>query len=192
MENQTIQVNEEKSTNNVIDKIKRFLSSLLIGVLAITIIGMVFLLFQGRQSSGPPTIAGHQMYIVLSGSMSPTFKTGSIIFVKETPATEIQVDDIITYAGHDGGATTTHRVIEVLNNPLQFRTRGDANNMDDPIPVPAQNVRGVVRLSIPLIGYAFSFARTKEGFLILMIIPGLIIIITQLTGMIKYIKEAKE
>ncbi|WP_192929673.1 signal peptidase I [Alkaliphilus serpentinus] len=192
MENHSTELQGENKVSSGTQKLKNISSNILIGLLAVIIISMLFLLFQSRRTAGPPSIAGHQMYIVLSGSMSPTFKTGSVIFVKETDPTEIKAEDVITYTGHDGGGITTHRVVEVINEgPLKFKTRGDANNMDDPLPVPAQNVMGVVKLSIPLIGYLFSFARSKEGFLILLIVPGVILIISQAKTLIKHIKEAK-
>ncbi|KAB3532737.1 signal peptidase I [Alkaliphilus pronyensis] len=193
MENHSLEIQDNNKNNNKMNKFKIIASNIFIGIMGVIIIGMLIMLFQSKQTQGPPSIAGHQMYIVLSGSMSPTFKTGSIIFVKEANPEDIKVNDIITYTGNDGGSATTHRVVGIHNEgTILFQTRGDANNMDDPLPVPAKNVVGVVKYSIPLVGYVFSFARTKEGFLLLMIVPGAIIIVTQLFNLFKYIKEAKE
>lgn len=49
-----------------------------------------------------------------TGSMSPTITAGSIAFVKEIPATEISVDDIVTVERGDADLPVTHRVVEIL------------------------------------------------------------------------------
>src|SRR5690554_5217679 len=55
---------------------------------------MVFLVYSLVVTNivgGPPTIAGHQMYIVLSGSMNPVFDTGALAFVKPLTAEEVEL-----------------------------------------------------------------------------------------------------
>jgi signal peptidase I len=89
---------------------------------------------------GQPKLAGHHMYIVLSGSMEPTFNARSMVFVKPVSPESIQKGDIITFTGAGGSkALTTHRVVGIerdANGKLQFTTKGDANQVVDPNPVP--------------------------------------------------------
>ena len=44
-----------------------------------------------------PRLLGYNIYGVLSGSMLPTLKVGSVIYVKPCEASLIEVDDIITF-----------------------------------------------------------------------------------------------
>lgn len=60
-------------------------------------VALVFSLVQSRVRGGPPQVAGHQMYIVLSGSMSPAFEAGSLAFVQPVSPRSIQAGDIITF-----------------------------------------------------------------------------------------------
>jgi signal peptidase len=150
-----------------------------------------FFLIQSKISGGAPTVAGYQMYIVLSGSMSPEFDTGSLAFVRETGPEEIVVGDIITFRTQSGSdSLTTHRVVEVLREgELSFVTRGDANNVNDPYPVLADNVVGRVTGSIPYIGYLLNFVQTRQGLIFLIFIPGILIIVFELGKIMKYLTD---
>jgi signal peptidase len=150
-----------------------------------------FFLIQSRISGGVPQVAGYQMYIVLSGSMSPEFDTGSLAFVKETDPLAIVVGDIITFRSQSGSdSLTTHRVVEVLREDgLQFVTRGDANNVNDPNPVPAENVVGTVTGSIPYLGYVMNFVQTSTGLILLIFVPGVLIILFELSKIVRYMTE---
>ena len=152
-----------------------------------------FFLIQSRITGGVPQVAGYQMYIVLSGSMAPEFDTGSLAFVKETPPEQIVVGDIITYRSQAGSdSLTTHRVVEVQRQDgLQFITRGDANNVNDPNPVLAENVVGRVTGSIPHLGYLMNFVQTRQGLILLIFVPGVLIIVYELGKIMKYLTESR-
>jgi signal peptidase I len=163
----------------------RLLGNTLFVILILFMSLLVFSLIQSRVKGGPPTLAGHQMYMVLSGSMSPAFDTGSLIFVRPQPPQTLQVGDIITFRSSSGEQLTTHRIVEVMDeNILRFRTRGDANNTDDPNPVPASNVLGRVSYAAPYLGYVMDFAQTKKGLIALIFVPGIIIIIFELKNLL--------
>ena len=152
-----------------------------------------FFLIQSKISGGVPTVAGYQMYIVLSGSMSPEFDTGSLAFVRETRPEEIVVGDIITFRTQAGSdSLTTHRVVEVLREgELGFVTRGDANNVNDPNPVLADNVVGRVTGSIPYLGYLLNYVQTRQGLILLIFVPGVLIILFELGKIMKYLTSGE-
>ncbi len=165
----------------------------------LTFIGMLlimatlaFFLVQSSLAGSVPSVAGYQMYVVLSGSMNPAFDTGSLVFVRSTEPESIEAGDIITYKGASAsGPLTTHRVVEVNRegSELNYTTRGDANNVNDPNPVPASNLVGRVEGSFPYLGYMMGFAQTKEGLIVLVFIPGLLVIGFELRNLFKYIGE---
>lgn len=143
---------------------------------------IVFSMVQSRLTGGPPHLAGHQMYIVLGGSMSPAFEAGSLAFIEPVEPQHLTAGDIITYSSPGGSSITTHRIMEVHNEEgrLSFTTRGDANLVNDSNPVLAENVIGRVRLAVPYGGYLMDFAQSRQGILSLIIIPGILIIIFEL------------
>lgn len=173
----------------------RFLSNGLFALVIITVITMVFFVVQSKISGGPPKIAGHHMYIVLSGSMSPAFDTGSVIFVEPMEPEDIREGDIITYRGlGDSSLLTTHRVmgIEGSGQDLEFITKGDANDVNDPYPIPGENLVGKVTLSIPYLGFLMGFGQSKKGLLVLVVIPGVLLIINESFKLYKSISKMKE
>jgi signal peptidase len=161
----------------------------------ITVIGVLaFFLIQSKIAGGTPSIAGRQIYMALSGSMSPTFDTGSLVFVTPVKPSEIIEGDIITFRGNSvNSALTTHRVVEInRKDGLSFTTKGDANNVEDPNPVLPDRVVGKVCGHIPYLGYLMGFAQTKQGLILLVFIPGILIIIYELKNIFKIAQEMRE
>jgi len=102
---------------------------------------------------------GTGFFTVLTGSMTPAISPGSVIFVIETPAENIKINDILTFydtnkANKSDDIITTHRVtgIERKDSEHFYITRGDANNIDD-LPVSYKNVIGRVIFSLPFLGF---------------------------------------
>ncbi|QHS24360.1 signal peptidase I [Virgibacillus sp. MSP4-1] len=144
-----------------------------------TLLLMTIIVLSSRASGGEPQIFGYQFKTVLSGSMEPTFETGSIIVVKdvENPAS-LQKDDIITFQASEN-ALVTHRIIEKFTQGENtfYRTQGDNNDGPDTQPVLSENVVAkYTGVTIPLIGYFLNFASSPMGTAILLIGPGLMLL----------------
>ena len=111
-----------------------------------------------------PRILGYQVYHVISGSMAPAIPTGSLVYVKSTPASEIQKEDVIAfYSAADTGAIITHRVVENHTVSGEFITKGDANKQNDPMPVEYEYLLGKVVLSIPVLGELLAMTASMQG-----------------------------
>lgn len=164
--------------------------------LILVIAALAFLLVKSKFDGGTPTLMGYQLYGVISGSMSgnqkDSFDTGSLVFVKPISAKDIREGDIITFRGVGvNSPLTTHRVVKINNEggKLSFTTRGDANNVDDPNPIPAERIVGTVRGSVPLLGYLTSFAQTRTGLVFLIFIPGGFVIAYETVNIFRTVKE---
>ncbi len=120
--------------------------------------------------------------------MSPAFETGSLVIVEPVEPEDIAVRDIITFRDRPGGHhLTTHRVVAVhKGKELGFTTRGDANKADDTQSVPAGNVVGRVTRFVPYAGYLLHYVKTREGLLIFIVLPGVIIIVSELIFLFRY------
>lgn len=89
-----------------------------------------------------------------TGSMSPTIPTGSLAVVREIPASEIQVGDIVT-VDRAGLPPITHRVTSVspaVGDQRTITMRGDANPVDDPQGYTLDHAR-IVLVSFPGLAY---------------------------------------
>jgi len=132
------------------------------------------LLLQGHLSPENRILDNYKTFVVLSGSMNPTFDAKSLIVVKPIEASNVRVGDILTFRSSDtSNNNTTHRVVEINNEMgnLSFITRGDANNVNDPVPLYPQNIIGKVSFSIPFIGFLINYASTRNGMFALVIFP---------------------
>ena len=124
---------------------------------------------------------GWRIDTVMSGSMSPTVKSGAILITQPVDPTNIKVGDIITYGSPLNGKLVTHRVIEIRHSsPLVFQTKGDSNKDPDPYTVPPENVLGKVCFNAPLLGYIARFLQEPMVLLLAVSIPGIIIIVMEI------------
>ncbi|WP_208085467.1 signal peptidase I [Brevibacterium atlanticum] len=103
-----------------------------------------------------------------TGSMSPTIPAGSIAVVRETPAAQMKVGDVVTVDRGEKILPVTHRVVSILDTDAQtgrvaFELRGDANEEKDPEPYTATTVRTVM-FSIP--GVAPILQQWRNPFLL--------------------------
>ncbi len=123
---------------------------------------------------------GYNLYAVMSGSMEPTIKTGSVIVVHKQP--RYKIGDIITVIQLNSKETITHRINQIIKktNKTEYILKGDANKSYDPQPIIQQRVIGKVLFSFPSIGYVTSFSKTLPGLIILIVIPATLIIYTEL------------
>lgn len=76
-------------------------------------------------------LVGLTPFVVLSGSMEPTYPTGALIYVKKVPAEQIQVGDPITFVMNEDLVVATHRVVDIDGENQRFTTKGDANDAVD-------------------------------------------------------------
>jgi len=181
-------VNPKVKKASLAGRLLTFAGNVVFIVLIFLLATFSYYLIQSRSSGETPSLAGYQMYIVLSGSMNPAFNVGSVVFVREINPEQLTQGDIITFRSHAGSESlTTHRVVSVNHDEgnLSFVTRGDANSVNDPSPVLAENIIGRVAGSIPLLGHLLSFIQTRQGLILLIFIPGAIIILVEIMKIIK-------
>ncbi|MCI8465921.1 MAG: signal peptidase I [Lachnospiraceae bacterium] len=111
-----------------------------------------------------PGFFGYHMYHVLSGSMEPEMPVGSLIYAKEGPPESVEAEDVIAFYGSlEDSGIITHRVLK--NNIVSgtFRTKGDANEEEDPLPIPYENYIGKVALTVPYMGMVLTCMTSLYG-----------------------------
>lgn len=141
---------------NSIKKIWNGLTTLLVAVVVV----LAVLLVGAR-------VIGLQVFTVLSGSMEPAYHVGSLIYVKEVDARQLETGDVITFMV-DEDTVATHRIAGVFpdeNDPstIRYRTKGDANEAEDGTLVHYKNVIGTPIFSIPGLGYVAAYIQQPPG-----------------------------
>lgn len=137
-------------------------------------------------------IMGYRVFNVISGSMEPTYSVGDLLYVKEVDPKTIQPGTAITFVLNENLVVATHRVVEVDTQNNRFYTKGDANNAVDATPVHFNNVIGVPKFSIPLLGYVSSFIQNPPGMYIAVGIGVVLILAVFLPDFVGRKKRGKE
>jgi signal peptidase len=140
-------------------------------------------------------IGGWKAFIVSSGSMEPTIPTGSLVVTRYTHPSTLHVNDIITFiAPTREKPTVTHRIVRVIKKETltTFKTKGDNNKAEDTWRIAGGGVLGKVVMTIPVLGYFFSFIQTKWGILLFILFPAVYIILDEVTTIIKVVKNARD
>jgi len=175
-------------------KIGKIISNLITIVLFLNLIVMAFVVISSKASGGEPQAFGYQFKSVLSGSMEPTFLTGSIIAVKpveEENKEKLQVGDVISFVDSQK-RLITHRITEtkMSGKYIMYETKGDNNNAADKDLVLSDNVRALYTgFTIPYIGYFINFAQSKEGSAILLIGPGILLLLYGGVSIMQVLRE---
>lgn len=111
-----------------------------------------------------PKLFGYHIYGVLTGSMTPAYSVGSVVYVQACDPEEIQVGDVITFqTGTNTEYVMTHRVAEIDVANRAFVTKGDANNALDSEPVMWERLIGKVVFSVPGLANVSGFVDSTTG-----------------------------
>ncbi|MBU1322555.1 signal peptidase I [Patescibacteria group bacterium] len=160
---------------------------LLTTVLVLVVLLLIFTAFNPVKS--------FQIFRVMSGSMEPKIKVGSVVFVQKVKPETLKEGNIITFTSReDPNISITHRLIatEEKEGQTVFKTRGDANNSDDISETLPGQIKGKVVFSLPFLGYLSVWIRKPLGFGLLVILPALLIIISEILNIKKAIEKEVE
>ena len=143
-----------------------------------------------------PKLMGMQVYTVLSGSMEPTYHTGSLIYVKDVDPFTLETGDVITFM-LDENTLATHRIAGVVpdeedSSVIRFRTKGDANEFEDGTLVHYKNVVGTPVFTIPNMGYVANFIQNPPGMYLAIAGGALLVLLLFMPELISAIKGEDE
>lgn len=141
-------------------------------------------------------LLGLQVFTVLSGSMEPTYHTGSLIYVRKVDPFTLKEGDVITFM-LDEDTIATHRIAGLVPDEedpsvLRFRTKGDANEAEDGGLVHYKNVVGVPVFTVPGLGYLASYIQQPPGMYVAISVGALLLLLMFLPELIGAIAGEKE
>ncbi len=92
-------------------------------------------------------VGDYSIFVVLTGSMSPTISPGEMILIKQKE--QYNQGDIVTYLDEDN-YFITHRIIQIDDSTCV--TKGDNNNVQD-LPFTNDNILGSVVYHSKVLGF---------------------------------------
>ena len=134
---------------------------------------------------------------MLTDSMYPVIQSGDLIICHTEAPENVQTGDVIAFFDPAGNGTTivTHRVLEVTDQDgqLAWRTKGDNNNTEDRLLVPADKLVAVYEgTRIPGAGNVALFMQTTPGLIICVVCPILLLVGYDMIRRKQYEKSSKK
>ena len=121
---------------------------------------------------------GYRPFTVLSGSMEPAIDTGDVVVNSSISPLDARVGDVVTFNDpQNQSRLITHRLrrVRAKGGMVEMVTKGDANNTTERWTVPANGRIGRVEYRVPKVGYALSFVSGKNGKLLLIALPAILL-----------------
>jgi signal peptidase len=142
---------------------------------------------------------GFKFFIVRTDSMAATdFDAGDVIISKSIKPEDLVEGDIITFVSTDSasfGETITHKIRRLTtdeNGKPGFVTYGTTTDTDDATVVTYEYVVGKYVGSIPKLGTFFSYLKTPLGYVFCILIPFLLLIVSQGVNCIRIFRQYKK
>lgn len=142
---------------------------------------------------------GNKALIVRSGSMQPAIGVGDLVVVRGNdqiakPISALlpkyKVGDIVAFSSeHSASILTTHRIASIENQEgrIVYQTKGDANDSPDENLIAEDKILGKSIFTIVGLGKVFALAKTKQGFLSLVVAPAILVILFELYSIFREI-----
>lgn len=165
---------KSKKPESKFKKTVRIIKNVIFVIVMTVLVSFMIITLTARINGGTPSLFGHALYRVSSGSMVPTLEVGDIILSKSCDPMELKNGDIITYNGTSGqfaGKRVTHRVVEEpyynkADGEYYLVTKGDDNPVKD-TPIKTSQVTGKLVDKIEFLKWIYDIFVTPWGLIIL-------------------------
>lgn len=136
-------------------------------------------------------------YVIMSESMIPNINVYDAVVTVRVGQDKLKINDIITFLSKEietGGTPITHRIIGIVETEtgIKYRTKGDHNNTEDFALISPEEVIGKVYLRVPMVGYVQTFMTRPIGWLLVVVIPCLLIIGSDIIKLVKKTSSKEE
>lgn len=131
-------------------------------------------------------LIGFRSYVVLSGSMEPTFNPGDLVVTVHKNRANLKIGDVATF--ESDGDIVTHRIVEKTKEG--YITKGDNNDVKDMDILTDKNLIGKEMFAIPKGGNVVKFLSNTKVVAAEVMIVGALVLIYSFSGK-KYEEEAE-
>ena len=188
-------VSQRDKTKKIIVKVFTWVIAVLsIALIVFTVISVTTVNEKDRN------IFGYKAFIVLTGSMSATdFNEGDLIFCKEVDPSTLKEGDVITFQSLNAesyGKIITHKIRSLTKDQYGmpgFVTYGTTLDNDDKAIVTYQFVIGkYTGVRIPGMGTFLKFVNSVPGYIVCILFPCLLLILSQVYNGVKIFRQMKK
>ena len=175
--------------NEKFKKIFKIIKSIINTIIVFIVLAFVLIVCLQRFSGNKLSFLNYRIFTVVTGIMEPRYNIGDVLIAKEKDPSEIKVGDAISYLASKGeikNHVITHEVVNITkdeNGKYLFHSKGLVNLVEDPV-VHEDQLYGVVVYKTKLLSYVRKIISTDLGMLLLIIIPILYIIISEMIAIL--------
>ena len=188
--------NKQTDKEKVLNIIKNVVTWL---VVAAAVAMMIFTIISATTlDRNNRSLFSKKMFIVNSDSMKATdFAAGDLILVKEVDPSTLKEGDIISYTStntENFGELITHKIKKLTvtaSGEPGFITYGTTTGEEDKTIVTYPYIVGKYTGKIAKMGYFFQFLKTTPGYIVCILVPFMLLIISQAWTSIKLFKQYK-
>lgn len=176
---------KNKKTKKIFKIVKGIINTLIVMI----VLAFVLIVCLQRFSDNKLSFLNYRIFTVVTGSMEPKYKIGDVLIAKEKDPSEIKVGDAISYLATKGeirNNVVTHEVVNITKDEkgkYLFHSKGIANLIEDPV-VHEDQLFGVVIYKTKLLSFVRRIIETSLGMFLLVIVPILYIIISEMIAML--------
>ena len=168
-------------------------------VVALAVAMMIFTIISATTlDRNNRSLFGRKMFIVNSDSMKATdFAAGDLILVKEVDPKTLKEGDIISYTStntENFGKLVTHKIRKLTTTASGdpgFITYGTTTGEDDKTVVTYPYIVGKYTGKIPKMGHFFQFLKATPGYIVCILVPFMLLILSQAYESVKLFKQYK-
>ena len=173
--------------------------------LIIVIVVCMLILLSQKITGNTPELFGYSTYTIVTDSMKGTYDVGDVVLckrIKDTlkyqEQTGFKEGDVIAFiaphgfdkAGKLEGRTITHRIVvapyyDEATDTWYVHTKGDNAIDQDRVPIPVENIQGIIVGTSKSVSKVVRFITTWYGFLSVVITPLVLILLWQIAVLIK-------
>ncbi|MBQ7100612.1 MAG: signal peptidase I [Clostridia bacterium] len=174
--------------------IGKIINTLLVALI-IFAAGILVLVGVNAKSGKATTVLGYGFMAVQTGSMTPEYPIGSVIVIKETDPSELEVKDVITFYSSNpnlNNMIVTHRIMEITDDgdgTYSLVTQGDANEIPDEYSAESEKIIGKVVAKSNLMEKLMKVRENPAIFLLVVVLPMCFIITLELVNISKKMNE---
>ena len=173
--------------------------------LIIFIVVCMLILLSQKITGNTPELFGYSTYTVVTDSMSGTYDVGDVVLCKRikdpvsyNETIGFKEGDVVAFIAPKGfdsgnklqGHTVTHRIIaepyyDEESDTWYVQTKGDAAIDKDRVPIPVDNIQGIIVGTSKGVTNVMQFITKWYGFVTVVVTPLLAILVWQIIVLIK-------
>ena len=160
-------------------------------IILLVSVGLLAYIFITTMQGKAASFFGYRILYVVTGSMEPTISVNDYVVVKNADIASLQKGDIIAFFSEDPeikGKMVIHRILDIQEDG-NFIMKGDANPVEDSLPVRPDQVVGKYAGRLRFLNWLSSFVSLKKILLLLVIIPMFLMSIYEVSTLARLFKK---